>query len=657
MEPTYEYIVALWAEIENDSATQVRRAMDAEAKEIYFDTVAVDFPEDLSNPVKLCLRLVYDVMQRIKGVLSTEPKITLEDMGVSQVAQRLSRKIESGVNALFNQMEHEAPRRIVRPKIREDQIGVGRGYGKLMYAPDQWASYDAWVRDTLPELQSQAKKFETAEEVEKALKAIRGFEVDEKAYTLLPLAFRHIFAPSVYPVPGSVEEYIVFSRRRVKEILAGLDKGIYEGAPKLVEAYNRQSAGAARAQFEMQEVDFLEYYSDTHFAYIAKGGPYAGWGENKSGELIRLEEHGYRMCPIVEFPGDTTSDPEHPYMGMFYPVIGIVKGLNDLMSQMFTNIRHWRWLTLFQQMKGVVNPGDDSERPKPYPIAIGKINPMYEGETLLSLANLIGPLNIEIPQLWGFLRDLFSEMTLAPVLAGIAAGGVTSGYPMALQRQNALTRWNNLVQNYNRGVERLAVLALNIIKYRVGESVVVHTGLAGESRKAIIELDPKEFPAHPMFYADYQLSLPVDKAAMMQLALQGTARRGEQPPLFDYIWGRELLEDENPLETEKRVLAQEWMQSPAMREFFTAEAVKEAGIALKPSAVDNSRAMLEMNGMGNIPPNMREAMMRYTSGRGQGVVPETLEAQEGMGFPGGRVAGQAVQPGGPNLPEGTEALP
>lgn len=642
--PTYEYINLLYEQTLTERATTVRQQMDEDARAAYFDTKAVDFPTEIRNPVAIALRMPYDVVQRLKGILSRDPFIKIEPIGLSEKAQSLTSVMEAGTNALFEQLEREAPYNTVFSKIKEDQIIYGRAYGKLLYAPDHWASYNAWVKDSMPELSESAQKLDSAEDVVRALRKIDGEARDIKTLTLLPLALRHMSAPSTFPILGTTSEYLYLSKKRVKEIIVGLEDRIYEGAPILLQQYLEAPDDVARARLLMQEVDYIEYYSNTHFAYAIKGSVY---GSDKAGEMIRCEEHGYRMNPVVEFVGDTTSDPEYPYMGMMYPIIGIARGMNDLMSQMFTNIRHWVWTTLFLESK-MINPGD-GVRPEPFDIAYGQINPMYEGEKFTSLSQLLGPLNLEVPQLWNFLRGLFSLMTLSPVLSGIAEGDVSAGYAINSLRQGALTRWGTLVNNYNRGRELLAQLALNIIKYRIGETVVVHTGLKGNSKRSIIELDPTDFPDKVFFNADYQLKLPVDLAANVQIARMATEMRGTRPPLMSDSWARALLEDEAPEQTEAEIMKQEWKYSPAAWAFFTQKVLEEAGIALAPSPEDEAAAMLEMGSM-DLPPNARAAMQQYL-GEQQGGLGQGLANAQGMQESmGGRAAGQSRQPGGPNLP-------
>lgn len=651
--PTFAYINALYEETLRETSTQTRVTMDTESREIYLDTSLVQFPENIKEPVKIALRMTFDVVQRLKGILSKEPFLKVVDIGLTEVAQKLTSTLEKGINALFEQLEKESPYSNVFDKVREDQIIYGRAYTSLMYSPDQWATYNAWVKEALPELQKEAQKLENTEDVLKALKKLNNDKtIETKSLSLLPLALRHKPAVNMYPISGTngPSEYIYLGKKRVKDILEGLEDGTFESAPMLLERYNNQNDDAARARLLMTEVEYLEYYSSTYFAYILRGSIF---GRGNKGELIRCEEHKYRMNPIIEWLGDSTSDIEHPYISMIYSIVGIARGMNDLMSQMMTNVRHWVWTTLFLK-SDIMSPGEDT-RQEAFPIAYGQINPLYKGEELESLSRLIGPLNVEIPTLWNFLRGLFSLMTLSPVLSGIAEGDVSAGYAINSLRQGALTRWGALVNNYNRSKEVLGQLALNIIKYRVGESVVIHTGLKGDSKRSVIELDPTEFPEKVFFQADYQLKLPVDLAANMQIARMGTEMRGSRPPLMPDSWARALLEDESPDQTESEIMKQEWKYTPEAWAFFTKKVLEQAGLALEPSPADQTSALLELQGM-NLPESARAAMQKYAQGQsvlpnpglGQGLA-NAQGAQESMGQ-GGRAAGQAVQPGGPQMP-------
>lgn len=275
---------------------------------------------------------------------------------------------------------------------------------------------------------------------------------------------------------------------------------------------------------DSQDVEWTEYWDDTHYAYWADG------------EVVKGKtEHGYGGIPYAfEFSRQTgKSEPEKRARSFLQGALDVVDRMNTLASMEHTFIGHyvgtsWAWTSEgASDVKMDLRPG-----------AVNRLQPGDRIEPIQA-----GRQPMEMQQAWQQLQTHWERATFPGTVFGMDPGRVMSGYSLNLLNQSGRTRLQPMIVCMQRFLESLFASTLMVSEnylapLHAGPLPFYTSGTVRDSRgRKRAQRSERKFKADNLggvYFVDVSLGdlLPQDEQANMTLALQARTPGVDQRPLL-----------------------------------------------------------------------------------------------------------------------------
>jgi hypothetical protein len=261
------------------------------------------------EPSRVYNAIQSQAVKQFKGFLR-ENAIYSVSPGRGPEAEKRAERAEGWLNNVFSEIE-EQQGAFEEDKL-EDACRFGRGYEEIAPDPKRWGKDAEGYPDRLPG--------QSAADYKK--------DIEEWKRTIQPVMVTHLPADEVLPVFGrgfNVLAYIHETKMSLAEVVQRWGDDL----PELKEHADKQDANPA------EQVTILRYGDSNYLAYAVL---------HSTGDRLIHDppfEHGMGMCPLVCFPGETTSsrDLARRFKAVFEDTDSIARTIDELRSRQASAIR------------------------------------------------------------------------------------------------------------------------------------------------------------------------------------------------------------------------------------------------------------------------------------------------------------------------------
>lgn len=446
-------------------------------------------------------------------------------------------------------------------RVIQDAVLLDEGVEILLGAPNPFWSEMV----TYEESAGKRKKAAADGVAEKDLPALEyeflgepEMRAEYKKQKGVPITRRYVPLEDFYPQydgPNLIESFWVEER----SVLSVMNNPLFqteEGKKALSTLPQRSPSGGMD-----QIVNIVQYVNNNwHCYYLA--GPANGnpnrWprvrtdlGQFVNGSLNYLYgyQHGIGRslfnCVGGRYGGWKTNN--NRIEGVGKGLLELSQALDEILSQMFTNIRATHWpnllFTLDPEQRGY---GPGKTHPDAPKVKEGEGLVLFKGE---EVGNIFRPEDDPLAMwTWDKIQEAISKMGGSSVLFGEKSPGVDTGYHQALQKTAAQSLDEKIEQHASFGaVQDTTIWLLIAKKGNVGENIYMHyteTDPQDKTRKVgqYIELDLADLTPLPRLDAQVTKPSPMDYVAALAAFEKATDdRQGKGPALSDDTARVEIL--------------------------------------------------------------------------------------------------------------------
>ena len=459
------------------------------------------------------------------------PTIQVVPTDETREARAKSTDLETAINVALQEMERRSDGDVWARAII-DAIVLDEGVERIERAPAAfWSEVIQLDEDGNVSLPMESGPFD--KELTTAAKKAQG----------LPIRSLYVPLENFFPIyegPNIVESYEV-ELRSLRDVMRNKNWGNKE---KLAH-WSADEKTSLRTQ-----VSIIHYVNSIWHAYYAiapttttHDGAQILWPDYTSTELAVAGEpiflHAYKHnlgmsmynCMSGRFGGWKTS--HNRIEGVAKGLLELGQGLDEVLSQVLTNVRAKYWPTMLQEFDAEARGIDTGAAPAPVNIAEGQNLAIYKDEDVRPLFQPVD--DPMVPWLYDKLQDQMSRLGGSPVTFGQNIPGVETGYHQALQISQAEHLDEKIEQHLSVGATNRARIMLQHIKaMNLGEVYVNHTELrkSGKRSGKYFKIDPDDLVPMPRMDAQVRRPRPVDFAANVRAAREASDEREGKGPLL-----------------------------------------------------------------------------------------------------------------------------
>ena len=369
------------------------------------------------------------------------------------------------------------------------------------------------------------------------------------------LPIRSIFVPlenffPIYEGPTLIESYEV-ELRTLRDVL----RNPLFGNKDQLQFYSKDESTSLRTQ-----VSIIHYVNAIWHAYFAMTpgtttniGSSILWPDYTSTDLAvagtPLFLYGYKHNLGISLY-NTISGRFGGWKTSHNRIEGVAKGLlelnvatDEVLSQVYTNIRAKYWPTMLQQIDPELRGIETGTPPLPITVPEGQNLAIYKGE---SVEPLFQPVDDPIvPWVYDKLQEQMARLGGSPVIFGQRTPGVETGYHQALQITQAEHLDEKLEQHFSVAAANRARIMLQHIKVMdLGEVYTHHTEINTQGKRSgkYYTIDPNDLSPMPRMDAQVRRPRPVDFSANIRAAREASdERQGKGPIMSDDSIRADLL--------------------------------------------------------------------------------------------------------------------
>ena len=462
------------------------------------------------------------------------PLIQVVPEDESTEARATSSKLERALNIAFSEMERRSDGD-VWSRVVLDAITIDEGVERIERAPA------AFWREVA--IQKENGDWEFAFEQDES-----GVKITNALKKRLGLPIRSVYVPleNFYPIyegPTNMESF----ETETRALRSVLSNPLFAGSRGLLEAVAGSEINNLKSQ-----VTIVHYVNPVWHAYYAMAPGTAANNPTEAlfpnlmstelqavGQPILLHAYKHSLgtsiynCTPGRFGGWKTATNR---------IEGIAKGLlelnqnaDEVMSQVFTNVRAKYWPTLKQKINPDLRGYSDTGTGEPKPIVIN------EGQSLAMFTDedvepLFAPVDDPaVPWIYDQIQSQLARLGGSPAVFGQNAPGVETGYHASLQITQAEHLDEKIEQHLSVGAAKRAELILRHVKEMNLGPVFVHateTRYDGKKQGIYCSIDPSDLSPLPRLDAQVRRPRPVDMAASIRAALEASSEREGKGPLL-----------------------------------------------------------------------------------------------------------------------------
>ena len=596
---------------------QDRNDLWADLKQLKFGKHKIELADEFKSLLRNVVRVPYalnTVFQYTDGLLhdGVRYKVPVRSAGIE--AARESQNVSRWLTAAMSRLEREAPYRHVVRRAVEDLVSYGECAGKVMLAPDNWASpprIGDYFEDGVTE--------ETATPAQK-----REYETRLRAYYAvrrLPVAWRHVRAADFFPVYSDYfiagmerswrSEYDLMKRYNVSfnkgnSPVRGSD-GKFSGFGKVVGGEALESVVLGPPISDANSYDggtrtpsFTSSDDDTMPAAIAEspGGRNFGahgrlrevwefsdeWGTYVfiSGKMVSRFYHGYGFCPYIHALARPTSDGggEEASAGILRNMLSILPAfdrrltMNEIASE--RNAMQYKIMTSRNPDARPPRVADGREPPA-LKLRAGEVPYAPPGYQLQTAVEQVAPDNTQSLLLY---QQLTYEQGVSPAAVGFP--GASSGYDRAQIRADFRISRQPFKQAAEDFCSESAWRVLELLERFVSEPIELNVGRTAAKRKdrqSFYVLDPsKDIKGERQVRAELKAVGDTDTLAEIESGMRlwqgiGSKRGISHRTMLEDFAHREDVEDEL-----REISQEEFVDSEPVRTVLNKKAADEAQI-------------------------------------------------------------------------------
>lgn len=530
-----------------------------------------------------------------------------------------SSQLEMAINVAISEMERRSDGD-VWARAAVDAIVLDEGIERIERAPSAF-----W-----PEVVQINEKGEAFLPFEESTIIKDANNVLKKRYGI---PIRSIYVPlenffPVYEGPTLIESYEI-ELRSLRDVLRN----------KLFNTSELQGFNYSGKKLYETQVSIVHYVNHIWHAYFAmipgvvtdvsnqfNWPDYTSTDLQVSGKPILLHAYKHNLgqsiynCIAGRFGGWKTS--HNRIEGVGKGLLELNQATDEILSQVFTNVRAKYWPTLLQEFDAEQRGYDTGSPPNAVNIQEGQNFGIFKGEDIRPLFKPVDdPL---VGWLWDKFQDQMGRLGGSPVVFGQNTPGVDTGYHQALQITQAEHLDEKIEQNLSDAAISRASLILRHIKVMdMGEvfSHITEIGPTGKKQGHYYSINPNDLSPLPRMDAQVRKPRPVDLAASIRAAREASdERQGKGPLLSDDTIRADLLSIQAPdieqhkidVETAKRKIIQSDVLTAKIMQYLsikltTNQAPDVTGAMPSPAAAEAGRQVMNPQGAGpatnDVPPS------------------------------------------------------
>lgn len=527
------------------------------------------------------------VVDRVSGMLTADPpKIKVPASSEHSKDEERASILERWLIAAFTRLSRQSHSNILA-KFVQSLVQDGHGAMRLNYAP---------------QLLAGRPKQEDGESDSDYNKRVENWKKGRP----LPIAWVWLDPLTVYPRWDELGlcEVLEVAERPVLSLHEHRRR--YNRANDYPELWEMDRAKAGNSTVKFQQLwrrDRLVYAVDGHVIHDQ-----------------RLR--GYSQPPYVYAFGleGATTDPKYMGLSLLYTLLNIKPRLDELLTQKATNNRLTNWATYTLRITATSGqmPVDPSTGSPMRKVAIepGGIIPLWPDEELKPLD--LPRSNADLNELVNILMGQAQQATLPPAMYGNAASG-DSGYAINQLISAARTLVKPIIDAAESAMEQAACLLLDIVENQAKEKLYVYH--ATKSEKGWVGLDPETINGYRNVEVKLLPLMPSDEYAKASM-LTNLVQAG----LVSKKYAREQLGIEQPDEEQRQIDYEAVRASPAVQQFFEAQAAREIGIQLQAGGMSPEQMQQQLSGAS---PALQQVLLQGAQGMGP------AQGAPGQSMPGG----------------------
>ena len=624
-EPTKKQLITDAADIWQRGFKQ--RAIDNEIDDLLWNRHEVEVPEGLDK-VERKSGKAYETITRLDGLLmSQEPIANVEVGTMGRGDTKRGNNIEDFLEGFAEQAKATQD-----PWGRQglDVLTYGRGVAGIYGAPQFWADY--------PERGTNESATDYNRHVEEFLMG-----TDK-----VPIAWRHIPAREFVPIWGDNHR---------------LRAGWWFTMKNAQDVFERYKLPRLKAQYkELKPSDYVYWIEGANDQWMWQGAAAgADWRLLRDSdqlpnldaiEVINVFEHmtpGYVPYVFIGGMESGSAIPELEFYSVLYPMKKLIQDYDSSRSQFATAFRSLGLFTMLVHKASAENRGIKGDTREPPVIQFEPLKELtiWSDEDLSWLEH--PALSQDFERDWLRMERDMDRLGFA-ALENMSADA--SGYARAVTIATAKKRFDRIVAKMARGYQEICERVLAVVKnIPNGEKVYVYK--YGAESKGFVSLSARDLSRPYRIHVDIPSPISPDLAAATQVAMQLRQTDGRTPPLYDDARILEVIyHEQHPERIIDRVLIQEDLRTPELRQRLVRDAMRDADLLLSADEAAETMQDIALQQQYQIPGALAAALgggaAELLGAAGNLAGPELGQtAVPGAGAP---VAEQTVGPGRPLVP-------
>lgn len=463
-------------------------------------------------------------------------------------ARQESSQLERSINVAMQEMERRSDGD-VWARIAADAIILDEGVERIERAPAAF-----WPE--VVQLDSNGEPFLPFEET----------DIIKNANTILKkrygIPIRSVYVPleNFFPIyeGATLESSYEIELRSLRDVLRN---PLFQSSRNQLTSYSKTPTDALKTQVSI--IHFVNSIWHAYFAMVPSANTNVtdriDWPDYTATELVTRGTpvllHAYKHnlgvslynTPAGRFGGWKTSN--NRIEGVGKGLIELNQATDEVISQVFTNVRAKYWPNMVQTFDAEQRGYDTGSPPQPSNVPEGQNFALFKGETIEPIFKPVAdPL---VGWLWDKFQDQMGRLGGSPVIFGQNTPGVETGYHQALQITQAEHLDEKIEQHLSLGAAKRAEIILRHIKTMDLGEVYCHvtevSPITGAKKGTYYSIDPKKLSPLPRMDAQVRKPRPVDLAASIRAAREASdERQGKGPLMSDDTIRANVLSMEAP---------------------------------------------------------------------------------------------------------------